>query len=514
MIPSYNDFESLAKTSRDIDSIIYWQKITKEMSFYHDFQSINIRVKEGTSDGLNVIKIENINIERDRRFYREEENFINFYGERFLRSNCTMIFYSNWIEGYLESERKLFVAKIFNEINLNCQLRENTKFLDILIDFSYHHSIILYVLSKLKHPNIERIKITDSVFMAHKTNEYNQLESNMFEGFSNLHELEIGCIFFSHYYKRLLKNTSVLEHVFNDLSKKKEATLILTFAPCEYDNMIKLIDLTTKIIGKYKIKLKCNLNHVLETIDGTNNINYTPRVFSYLSINKYITSLTIGVRNSRYFINIMRNLQVFTNLESLQLEFLFFNLTKNINVEERCKKNHLSIKNITKLTKLKLYFSDFLNKNKNINIKKFLTNFKYLISLMPTTIQKLELVLVPMLNEKVVKVINKCLPNITILRTNRVILNDINCLMPLGNLKILICHQDLPLKVPDTVELFGIKKRFTLYDEKHMSKYEQLIESYTEKFTKKIQDTNQRCIFFNDVKKWNYYKCVIEEDFW
>uniref|UniRef100_A0A0N5CEA7 F-box domain-containing protein n=1 Tax=Strongyloides papillosus TaxID=174720 RepID=A0A0N5CEA7_STREA len=514
MLSFFHDISNLSRTCQELNWITDSEIFLRTMSFYHDFQSVNIRIKEETPEDLSVVKMDNIIFEKDERFFLEKNFFNKYFGETILKSNCTTIFYSNWIEEFAEDERKLFIDKLSNEMDLNCRLRSNTKILDFMIDFSYHTSMILNVLSSMKHQNISHIKVSDIIFMEHNTNVYKELKSNIFDGFPNFHKLEIECIFFVYYYKRFIKNGNILEKIFSELSKRKNATLILNFSHCEYDRLINFVYMILEITRSYKIKLKCNIMYVLESIDGRNNINWTIHRSIYLPIKLYLTSLTITIANSKYFRDIMKSLQNFTNLETLQLEFLFFDIKKNIKVEERIHGDCMSLKNLTKLTNLKLYFAEFINRNNNLNVKKFCSNLMYLFTLMPKYVHKLELIVVPILTNEVAKIINEFLPNLEILVTYRVLFYEADCLLPLKNLHTLICHERLPNLIPNTIELLAIKQKISEENNAIAEENQKLIDAYSKNFTKILFDIDGRYVFFNNIRKWNFYKHVIEESFW
>uniref|UniRef100_A0A0K0G5F1 DUF58 domain-containing protein n=1 Tax=Strongyloides venezuelensis TaxID=75913 RepID=A0A0K0G5F1_STRVS len=153
----------------------------------------------------------------------------------------------NRVEEFAENERKLFIDKLSNEMDLNSRLRNNTKFLDFMIGFSYHTSMISNVLRNMKNHNISHIKVSDIIFMEHNTNVYKKFNFNIFDGFPNFHEPEIECIFFVYYYKRFIKNRNILEKIFSELSKRKYTALILNFSHCEYDRLINFIHMILEI---------------------------------------------------------------------------------------------------------------------------------------------------------------------------------------------------------------------------------------------------------------------------
>uniref|UniRef100_A0A0K0EU30 F-box domain-containing protein n=1 Tax=Strongyloides venezuelensis TaxID=75913 RepID=A0A0K0EU30_STRVS len=508
-----SDITNLAKTCQEMNYHLLGDKIKLKMYIYQDFQNVNVKDIHRSIENPDIITFENMIFEKDLRCYTEFDNVKNLNCEVFLKNHCINIFYKNWVEHFLKGERMLLVKKLWNNMNLECEVRKNMKVLDFLINFSYNHHLVLYVLSQVKHNNIVRIKIPDITFMAYDTSVYEGLPYNIFEGFKKFSELEINCLYFQYNYDGLVKNKHIFENILRELSKRENATLILTFSRCDYIHITKLTKMILEMTSKYKIKVNCNVRYILNLWSKKSNIISSSNISLHLPIKDYITIIKISISNSKVLLTIMKILQCLTNLKSLELEILFYNIRKNLKKEDKINGNDLSLINCIKLERVKFNFPDYTNRNENVNIKKFSRNFKYLVSLMPRTIKRVELIKIPIITKNLAISMNENMPNIEILMIDEVLIKEPNSIVPFNKLQTLICYKYIPIQIPPNIEVVAIKLNHSNCNKTQL--YNEIIKNYSQKFMKILQNTkDQRYIFFNNLKKWDTYKNIIEELFW
>ncbi|CEF62802.1 Hypothetical protein SRAE_1000107100 [Strongyloides ratti] len=506
-IPSFNSISNLAKTSKYLDYLIYNEKITRKMLQYFDKQKIVIKFEGEVSKNINKLKLEDINIIEDKEFYERLDNVKDFFGEVFICKSLIQINIENYVQKCREKDRKHFIKLFIDKMYLDCMVRREATNLKLSGDFHKNEYMILHVLCYINHKNITSIRIPIYSFISSIKN-YNGLKNNIFKGFPNLNEL----IIYGHStdidYINVLKNKKIIKHVLKDLSRKKNPTLILHFAKSNYKVFDYLL-VILKIAKKYKINLKSNGETIFPLFKLKEN-----KPCSYTKCNHFpmevITSyFNFEIYNSDQLLDIIVNLKCCSNLEKLELKINYNNIKEGLDKMMKSNSYILSFVQCKKLRKIKLDFNGYCGKE-NIEDQLFCQDLEYLISMMPKTIEKLELNYAYNLTTKTTKILNEYLPNIKLLIMNNVSYKDFDCLKEFTNLQGLISNQNLPILLPRKLKLLTIKNNNTMDGQKIKHIQIEFIKIFSEIFSKHLQYNKDYYIFFDDIRQWYMYKHLIQ----
>uniref|UniRef100_A0A0N5BZJ8 F-box domain-containing protein n=1 Tax=Strongyloides papillosus TaxID=174720 RepID=A0A0N5BZJ8_STREA len=513
MIPSIYDIYNLSMTSRQIASLIEGEIIKRNMMMYSDFQRITIKIKEGIRSKSNVYSLEDIEFEKDE-YSCETLNEVNqFIGETIHQDNRISFIICNFVDKIKKREQLLFIKKLIRKMNLNMELRKNSTILNLWVDFSCDHYMILHALSFMNHENIRRIELSQNVFLSNYCSSDNNknLNTTLFDGFPKFHELLIYGSLAVDNYNNLIENKNIIDVVLKELSSRKNATLILKLSDWGYHEIAQYIHMVLEIADKYDIKVKydgdfislllCTKNNCLDIVEES--INFP--------IKDFIFSVSITIENVKFFINCMKNLQHFKNLETLELKFMLFDIQKDFRKMNRLKLTYLSLQSCGKLKNVKFDFSDYLTEEDTSKIEIFKNNLENISSLMPNSIERVTIFNGFDLCKETTNIINKFMGDIKVLVVDGVSYKDEDCLNIFKNLRTFISFQNLPIQIPNTVDFLFIAHRDSWINTKENSMDKELLTTYSKKFSKKLQYLDDEYIFFNDIKKWNIYKKLFQE---
>uniref|UniRef100_A0A0K0F493 F-box domain-containing protein n=1 Tax=Strongyloides venezuelensis TaxID=75913 RepID=A0A0K0F493_STRVS len=513
MIPSFYDIYNLSITSKQIASLIEGDIIKRNMMMYSDFQRITIKIKEGIKNKSNVYSLEDIEFEKDEYSCETLSEVNQFVGETIHQDNRISFIICNFVDKIKKREQLLFIKKLLRKINLNMELRKNSTILNLWVDFSCDNYMILHALSFMNHENIRRIELSQNVFLSNYcSNDKNKnLNTRFFDGFPNFHELLIYGSLAVDNYTNLMENKNIIDVVLKELSNRKNATLILKLSDWGYNEIAQYIHMVLEIANKYNIKVKydgdfislllCTKNNCLDIVEDS--INFP--------IKDFIFSVSITIENIKFFVTCMKNLQHFKNLETLELKFMPFDIQKSNQKMNRLKLTSLSLQSCDKLKNVKFDFSDYLTEEDTSKTEIFKNNLENICPLMPKSIERATIFNGFDLCKETANIFNEFMENINVLVMDGVSYKDEDCLNSFKNLRTFISFQNLPIKIPTTVEFLFIAHRNSWINTNESSMDKELLTTYSKKFSKKLQYLDDEYIFFNDIKKWNIYKKLLQE---
>ncbi|CEF59834.1 Hypothetical protein SRAE_X000157800 [Strongyloides ratti] len=510
-LSSFVDISNLSKSCKWINFYIYNESIKRNMFCFTDFPKITIKIKDGLLMNPIIPNLEDIEFKTDDESNKVLDDAKNFLGEAIVKKNQILLYINNNIERVNQNEHDLFIEKFVKELNINRPIRREATILDFGIPSSnrqyiiYNHHMIFYALSHMHHDNITRIVVPTYSFMS-DISKYEDLSENIFDGFPKFHELVIYASLLETSYSKLINNKSILERVIRDLGKRDNATLVLVHLNRESNYVINFVHMIMKIASKYNIKVKCDADSL---IDSRKDIIPSPERYTFNSIAEIITSVKCSTGNPKMFINFMKNVQYLENLETLDLSYRILDVERSRKTNNDLNSGKLSFKKCKKLRKIKLKFGESFDETYGIKTDTLNNILKFLVSMMPNSVEILELWHVYDLTKELTNIINDYLPNIKVLRTFDVSYKDPDCFTSFKNLQACLFCDNYPTKIPDTVRLFAVKYlNIEDDDEEVMFANQQLVKSYSEKFTKSLQDIDGTYIFFNDIGQWDMYKCA------
>uniref|UniRef100_A0AAF5CXT2 Uncharacterized protein n=1 Tax=Strongyloides stercoralis TaxID=6248 RepID=A0AAF5CXT2_STRER len=516
-LPTFHDISNLAKTSKDMNFLICREKIKKGMLRYFDEQHILIKI-EDPSNTLNLKNLNKIEFLKDDDFSKEFENVQNFDGETIIFKNEVDLEIFNTIKYLDKSSINSFVKKLINEANVNCHPRGNVTNLKIKVcDNSFDQnfpSFLLYMISFMNHDNIKQIKIPAVTFTS-DFEMYDNLKSNIFEGFPKFNELVISVLHIQTEFTKLVRNKSIFEKILKELSRRENATLTLECFTDESNVFIKFAHMIQKIAANYQIKVKCDVSHIIPLIEENCSLLCSNEKSILHPIEKIITSFFNYIQSFPMFLVAIRNLQYFTNLEKIEIRISLLNIKNEIKKIDSFDVNILSLKECKKLKQIKIEFIRYYKSPGDMDTNIIYEDLEFIASIMPKSVERLELWNIPKLSNDVIRRLNKCLPNIKVLAIWEVTFKDLDCLNLFQSLKAFICYQNIHIKIPDTIELLAIGSTGYLNDYvsgRNIS--QELIKSYTERFSKCVQSSQGRYIFFNDIKQWEKYKQLFQNNYY
>uniref|UniRef100_A0A0N5BSZ0 F-box domain-containing protein n=1 Tax=Strongyloides papillosus TaxID=174720 RepID=A0A0N5BSZ0_STREA len=508
-LPSFYDISSLAKASRYIDYLIYNDNITRDILEYPDKQNIVITNKDGVFENKSRQKLRNITFVEDDKFYGRIDSARHFYGETFIKKNLITINIQNEIQKCRRKDRILFIKKLVEEMRLNCHVRKNSSTLNLTGNFFSNGYILFHTLYYMKHGNVTSIQIPIHCFMA-KFRKYNGLKSNIFKGFPKLNKL----IFYNNSnindYQDILKNKNIIKGVLRSFSRKKNPTLVIQ---CK-ENSCRILDYILTILhfgNKYNIKIKCDGQFLFPLFRRNSNENCSFLRCVHFPMGEITHYFYYELTNATEFFDIMLNLKCYRNLEELELKFMYSNIKESIGQFCESKSFNSPFVHCKNLKKIKFDFSEYHNED---NFDTFSKDLEYLASLMPTTIEKIELTNANNLSTETIQVMDKYMPNIKLLIMNNGSYKDCDCLSGFQNLQAIISNKNHAIILPRSLKLLAIKNDNSQKDLNSTHIHEELVKIFSEIFKKCLHSSKEQFIFFDDIKYWDKYKCVIQRYFY
>uniref|UniRef100_A0A0K0FFY7 BACK domain-containing protein n=1 Tax=Strongyloides venezuelensis TaxID=75913 RepID=A0A0K0FFY7_STRVS len=485
-------------------------KIRKNLLCYDDRQHITIEPREGTPMNLRGTPLRNIEFNSEDEYLDEDlENPYEYPGEVMARENCIKIIYCNGVQKVYRGEHRLFIKKLVKAINLDSPIRKNADVLEFKMDICYNFYMVLYALKDLRHDNIKRIKLPECTFLD-KPYHYKELRTGIFDGFPKFHELEITANYTEEMIVDLMKNNKVFDLFLKELSKRKNARLILPKLDGEFYRSIEYVFMILKISMKYNVKIICEVRNIYKLLDSGCCVYCPVAECMLFPIRNFVRTFGNEFRNEVEFISVMNCLKSFKNLESLTLEFEYFKTKKDIKIIRQNNISAISLRKLKSLKKVKIYVSEFFDFNDQALIHIYRNNLRFIASLMPRSVERLELVNGSGLTKKLAESLNRFMPNIKTFMSYDMPYIGADCLMPFKRLRAFIGINKYPEEVPRRVKLLAIG-HWDSCDLDHGSIVNHdLIKKYSERYSKSIQNDNGTHIFFDDVKNWNAYKHLIK----
>uniref|UniRef100_A0A0K0EYH3 Transaldolase n=1 Tax=Strongyloides venezuelensis TaxID=75913 RepID=A0A0K0EYH3_STRVS len=512
-IESFNDIYNLSKTCKRINLYIDEESIRRRMMWLRNSKSIFIKLKEKSyvDSDVNLLSLEEVEFEKRKRINSESREGDQFPGDIININNRVNFRFTNAIRKLNDNEYDIFAGKLAETMDLNCISFKDMQYLSLWSDI-FDRDISIYIIGYLKHNNVRCIEIPFA-YLITDINKLKEINHNIFDGLPKLSKLIVNVSAPFIDFEEIVKNKDTIEYIFNDLSKVKDSSLVLLQTSIGDNMLIEYVKMIYKIARKYKITVRYKIECSLET---SGKLIPILKKCNYFSLGKTITSLYSSLNNSIEFYGILRNVQHFVNLEKFQIEFHFFDIRKDL--EDICGSNFkdLSFKHCKKLKNVfitvdyyKLSQIDSLEKEKIIN-----NNLRYLVSLMPSTVEILKIENFTNLTKDLLEMINNFMPNIKLLESLYVSYKNSDSLNVFKNLQYLKCINKDFIKVPETVKLFSIKQFECRWNENSKHENERNLKAYFKKFSKSLKTKNEEYIFFNNIIHWDHYKCIIQNCDW
>uniref|UniRef100_A0A0K0FQ26 F-box domain-containing protein n=1 Tax=Strongyloides venezuelensis TaxID=75913 RepID=A0A0K0FQ26_STRVS len=513
-LPSFHDICNLAQTSKLVYIFIQKEPLTRRMLLYDDKQRIVCRINKVLSDNCVGLKFQDIQFLKDIESEIVLYNVEKFLGEHILMNNTIIFTIEKLIDNFSESERLLYVRKLVEEINLSCPLRRFSERVIFKLENFNNQHMLLFVLSYMYHEYVSSIEIPISVLMVH-SNKYCKLNKNIFNGFLNFNQLILS---FNEFASRCEYNQTdserIIEKIFNELSKRQNPVLTLVEGEqSTTENFFNFCSLILRIGAKYDIAIRYNSNILMLLTTKPNILSLFGKVFPYPK-KEVIFSKETTIKNSKYLYSITRKLQNYRCLKTLNLGFDIFDITKNLEDIDTLNSSTLSLKNFKKLKCVSLNFFKYHdNINEMVN-EVYYNNLKYLISLMPSTVETFEIIYCWRMTKEIICLIHEYMPNIKVLKLMYIsepLYFDI--IVGFKHLEAFITCGKQKINIPQNLKLLCIG---SLGDDENDIKGttdKEILERYSINFSKVIQHKSGKFIFFNDLRHWNGYKKYIQESF-
>uniref|UniRef100_A0A0N5BBL7 F-box domain-containing protein n=1 Tax=Strongyloides papillosus TaxID=174720 RepID=A0A0N5BBL7_STREA len=421
-IGSFDDLENLSKICRWMNYYVQIESIKRGIYFYDDRNRIDISVKEGISKDLDSYKLEELEIKNSSNFLKKWDFSEKSTNEFISYDNLTTFDYKKDVFEIDENDIINTKKKISEEINLvlNCLMRKNAEILEFTDDLRKNPFLMLYLMKHMNHGNIKFFKIPDT-FVTYYMDEYNKkFYYGIFNGLPKLKELVINIDYiyneepnYDEVYNKFMNSMSFLENILNELSKKRNGTLVLEHLNGDHNKIVKFI------------------------------------------------------------------------------------------------------KMIYELKDVEIYFEPIRKTNNEKNLEILYNNMKIIVSMMPKTVEMLKLTRMDYLTKEVTEVINQFMPNIKLFVTQNVSFKDLDCLSSFKHLQAFIYNQNYPIHIPGTVKLVGICNHYIHNDGnlEIITFNQELINTYSKRFSKRLSSEFRGCIFFNDIRQWCMYKKIISNQF-
>uniref|UniRef100_A0A0N5BTI2 F-box domain-containing protein n=1 Tax=Strongyloides papillosus TaxID=174720 RepID=A0A0N5BTI2_STREA len=512
-IPSFSDMNNLVDVCKFMKCDLEKEKIERKMFSYPDYQGVLITYDEGY-DAVPVVpelSILDILGGADSKDLRNRSR--TFFGETLLRGNRVTYFIDLLIEEWREEDHVSLVKELAEALNLNCTTRNDVKNLKFKFRFPVNVGcIVLDALNYMKHDNITRISLPVDCFTC-PPNKYSMINGNIFNGFPNLTELFLTCSSSNKNYYDLIHHKDTFKRFVQQFSTVKNPTIF--FSSLRHDDAMYANELyeIISIIRMYDVKVKLRINNKCSRFKGEcENCIDTMGFFS--PVKQYIATAFDTVYNHKELLHTVGILETFENLSELHLEVGLDNIDNNFITSGSQQFRGFGLRKLNNLKSVKLdcdeetfdcYDSDILNL--------FYQLFEFTCSMMPRSVEVLQLENVPDMNDVTAKMITEYMPNIKLLKINCLTYRESDSLDNFTKLECLISCDYCPIRIPKTLKLLAYAQYEWSVKPDDIISTDNLIKSYYEKFTKRITDGKNRYILFNDVCNWHLYKCAIQKYF-
>uniref|UniRef100_A0A0K0F2X7 F-box domain-containing protein n=1 Tax=Strongyloides venezuelensis TaxID=75913 RepID=A0A0K0F2X7_STRVS len=514
MLSCWSDFENLSKTCRWIHYLVNKENISRKIILYNDMPHIKI---DGVRDSYeSTVRNQNINeitIKTDDRYFKTIDDGKKYNHEIIINGNCINLSIENGVGKLTKSDHETFIKQLTNEIEGICHLRKHSTTLRFMEYYFANDYMLLHLLSHLKSHTITSIHIPlhSMMFGAQR---YKGLNEDIFEGISKLNELVLFTSPAINEFTPYVNNRTIVDSILKSFSKKKNPVLVFKDLGCGYQLISSYIHMILGIAVKYEIKIKWNITSTFQFFNRKNNDRCSIGSCSHFPLEKFISTFSCSAREPETFIHTMNNMRRLVNLETLNLRIFFSNLKEKmermgIDIKDFSLRHCKSIKNLV------LDFKEHLTINYKTDIKTIHDDLKYLASLMPTTIQKLEINNCQQLTKNVTEVITKYIPNIQLIIFNNVTYNDPDSLDSFKNLQVYISSNNFPPQLPNTVKFLAVGNGSKLFfsNNDSPSNAEEQLRKYSKMFSKNLYTNRDDNIFFDDLTTWEEYRNLLMDNF-
>uniref|UniRef100_A0A0N5BTI4 F-box domain-containing protein n=1 Tax=Strongyloides papillosus TaxID=174720 RepID=A0A0N5BTI4_STREA len=512
-IPSFSDMNNLVDVCKFVRCDFEKEKIERSMFLNSDSQDIIITYKDEYDRASGVPAWSDFKFEKDSR----SENRLNivktFFGETLLCGNRVEYFINLPEKKLKEKGRMSFIKKLVKELNLNCATRKDVKNLEFAFGKNIGY-IVLDVLNHMKHDSITRISLPVNCFTC-RPNKYNMINGNIFNGFPNLTELSLMCHFYSGDYYDFIHHKDTFEKFVQQFSTVKNPTIIFKFSNhddvMEADGLFEIINILTK----YNVKIK--FNSTICCLNSELNCGICKNLMGFcLPIKQYITTAHSVILYHRQILHSIEIMETFENLCELHLKVILPLSNGNYMFSYNQKPGHMGLKKLSNLKNVKIEFSRSIFCRYSDILNSFYPFFEIICSMMPRSVEILQLIHVLDINDATAKMITEYMPNIKLLKISCLTYRESDGLDNFTKLECLISSEYCPIKIPKTLKVLAFKQTKYPFRSDDLILTDNLIKSHYENFTKRItcnDDWEHRYILFNDIHQWHLYKSTIQEYF-
>uniref|UniRef100_A0A0N5BTI1 F-box domain-containing protein n=1 Tax=Strongyloides papillosus TaxID=174720 RepID=A0A0N5BTI1_STREA len=512
-IPSFSDMNNLVDVCKFVRCDFEKEKIERSMFLNSDSQDITITYKDEYDRASGVPGWSDLKFKKDSC----SENRLNivktFFGETLLCGNRVEYFINLSIKKWKEKGRMSFIKKLVKELNLNCATRKDVKNLEFGFGKNIGY-IVLYALNLMKHDSITRISLPVNCFTC-PPYKYNMINGNIFNGFPNLTELSLIYPFHRSYYYDFIHHRDTFEKFAQQFSTVKNPTIIFNFL--NHDDAMKTDGLfeIINILTKYNVKIKFNITIYCPRFDFNCGICKNLMGFC-LPIKQYITTATSKILYHRQILHSIEIMETFENLCELHLKVILPLSNGNYMFSYNQKPGHMGLKKLSNLKNVKIEFSRGIYWQYSDIFNSFYPFFEIICSMMPRSVEVLQLIRVLDINDATAKMITKYMPNIKFLNIECLSYKESDGLDNFTKLECLTSFEYCPIKIPKTLKVLAFKHRKYPSRSDGLIFTDNLIKSHYEKFTKRITengDNELRYILFNGIHHWHLFKSAIQEYF-
>uniref|UniRef100_A0A0N5C2B4 FTH domain-containing protein n=1 Tax=Strongyloides papillosus TaxID=174720 RepID=A0A0N5C2B4_STREA len=158
---------------------------------------------------------------------------------------------------------------------------------------------------------------------------------------------------------------------------------------------------------------------------------------------------------------------------------------------------------------IKLEYVSHLDYPNSYFLDLFYQCFEFTCSMMPRSVDVLQLENVPDMDDVTAKMITQYMPNIKLLKISCFTYKESDGLNNFTKLEYLFSSDYCSKKIPKTLKLPSFEHKRWKVRSDDIIFTDNLIKSYYEKFTKRIIGKRNKYILFNDIYHWPLYKSVI-----
>uniref|UniRef100_A0A0K0F2Y6 F-box domain-containing protein n=1 Tax=Strongyloides venezuelensis TaxID=75913 RepID=A0A0K0F2Y6_STRVS len=509
-----NDIENLAKTCRYFDLLINEDSIRRDIKWLFDDHYVTVNYRPGLDEAYELPILERINITKDNRSCKALEEGSRYHGETVIYKNRIIFNVDLDIGSYIGEEHVSLLQRIAGEFMLNYQLRSDVENLHFRCRCNVQErSLLLECLSYMNHGSVRRIELPTGILKdCHCLRDRDVRIRDIFQGFSSLNELLFYVPPDKSPYSGSFGNGSTIKYLIKNLAKKRNATIIFSNV---HPNNSALIRNVQKIYGfcnrrGVNIKLEfdsgyLDIRQIFKTITNQDNAQF--------SINNLVTFDAQVISSSRSFLKCIKNFSSYDNLEALKLSLYYFNIDDDTKDTCMLDLERYSLRNCRKLKKVTLYYLESSSRSAEYTEEMLGNNLMFIGSLMPDTVERLELFNGYHLSSEITETLNYYMPNIKMLTFYDGAFKDSDCLNAFNNLNVFITNGNPIIEIPESIRLFVVGQRYFYSGNQSKNFYRELVRRYSERFLKYLHDTTGKYIFFNDITQWQKYKCIVQNIF-